>query len=88
MLQNALAIINDIITTYEAIEAWEIDRFGMWAVEGSVMETLTDIRKSDMEGASRTWVYISGPEPFIEGAKEACKVARPALEFYAASWAP
>ena len=44
---------------------------------------LRDVREAEPKG--RTWVYISGPNPFIEAGKRACKAAGD-VEFYAASW--
>ena len=43
-----------------------------------------------IEGVQRTWVYISGPKPFIADSKEACKKIgkKASLDFYAASWDP
>lgn len=46
-------------------------------------QVLGDVREAEPKG--RTWVYISGPNPFIEAGKRACKAAGD-VEFYAASW--
>lgn len=40
-------------------------------------------------GGRRSWVYISGPNKFIESGKEACRAVKRLeadLDFYAASW--
>ena len=43
--------------------------------------------KEKREGA-RAWVYISGPNKYIESGREACKEVKQQtdLDFYAASW--
>ena len=46
-------------------------------------ETLAEVRKRDPGG--RMWVYISGPNAFIEGGTKACK-AQAGVDWYAASW--
>ena len=46
-------------------------------------QTLGEILTEDPDG--KTWVYISGPKPFIEAGKMACK-AREDVDLYAASW--
>jgi len=48
-----------------------------------VDQVLGDVREAEPKG--RTWVYISGPNPFIEAGKRACKAAGD-VEFYAPSW--
>ena len=47
-------------------------------------ERLETIRSEDPQGTS-TWVYISGPKPFIQSAEQACKAADK-VDYYAASW--
>lgn len=46
-------------------------------------ETLGEILTEDPHG--KTWVYISGPKPFIDAGKSACK-GRDGVDLYAASW--
>ena len=46
-------------------------------------QTLTEILTDDPGG--KTWVYVSGPKPFIEAGKTACK-ASDRVDYYAASW--
>lgn len=46
-------------------------------------ETLGSIRGQSPEGP--TWVYLSGPKPFIEAGEKACKAA-PGVEWYGARW--
>lgn len=45
--------------------------------------TLTEIQSEDPSG--RTWVYISGPRPFITAGEEACKAVG-GVDCFAASW--
>lgn len=49
----------------------------------NINKALKEVREA--EPAGRTWVYISGPNAFIEAGKKACKDAGD-MEFYAASW--
>ena len=35
------------------------------------MQTLADVR----EGEGKTWVYLSGPNPFIQAGEAACKAS-------------
>ena len=41
-----------------------------------------------VKGGGRTWVYISGPSPFINAGKAACQAAQclANVDYYAASW--
>ncbi len=63
------------------IQTWKT---GQGRERVDVDAVLSDVREKEPVGG-RTWVYISGPNPFIEGAKRACKAAGD-VEFYAASW--
>ena len=44
-------------------------------------ETIDSIK----ENGGRTWVYISGPGPFIEAGEKACR--RSGVDFFGARWA-
>lgn len=44
-------------------------------------ETIDSIK----EKGGRTWVYISGPNPFIESGEKACR--RSDVDFFGARWA-
>ena len=46
---------------------------------------LADVLGPSPEGSNSTWVYLSGPNPFIETGEEACK-AIPGIEWYGARW--
>ena len=48
-----------------------------------VREVLEGVRGRDPEG--RMWVYVSGPNAFIEVGKGACKKLA-GVDWYAASW--
>ena len=48
-----------------------------------VEEVLKNVAEKEPR-TGRTWVYVSGPNAFIEGAKRSCKEAE--VEFYGASW--
>lgn len=39
---------------------------------------------SIMENGGRTWVYISGPNPFIEAGEKACRTS--GVDFFGARW--
>ncbi|KAI9843903.1 MAG: hypothetical protein M1837_006057 [Sclerophora amabilis] len=47
-------------------------------------ETLASIRGDAGEGS--TWVYLSGPTPFIEAGESACKAAEGGVDYYGARW--
>ena len=54
-------------------------------------KTLRNINDGAHDAVGRTWCYISGPEPFIRGAEEACRATAEhgfEMEVYSASWAP
>lgn len=44
-------------------------------------ETIDSIK----EKGGRTWVYLSGPNPFIEAGEKACR--RSGVDFFGARWA-
>lgn len=46
-----------------------------------VVKTLADVR----EGEVKTWVYLSGPNPFIQAGEAACK-ASGGVEWFGARW--
>ena len=50
------------------------------------------LKEKDKAG-NRSWVYISGPQAFINAGKQACTsvqntIGRAGIDFYAASWSP
>ena len=46
-----------------------------------VVKTLADVRG----GEAKTWVYLSGPNPFIEAGEAACR-ANGGVEWFGARW--
>ena len=45
---------------------------------------MDDTIDSLKEKGGRTWVYISGPNPFIEAGEKACR--RAGVDFFGARW--
>ena len=54
----------------------------------NLTQVLTEICVKGSREGERSWVYISGPNKYIDSAKQACKevMQQTELEFYAASW--
>lgn len=49
----------------------------------NIEENLASICRQSQSPRGSTWVYLSGPDPFIDSGEEACK-ANPGVEWYSA----